>query len=206
MNKRRDGECANRVGRPRCPGTDEAILRAALRQLATGGYARLSVEAVAAEAGTTKPTLYRRWPSKADLAMAALAHLQSQEQPEPTGSTEADLRAALRDFGRKLQRPNGMAMIGTLLVEERHTPELLALFRERVVRPRRGALLRILERARDRGELRAGADLAAAVNMLVGAFYARYLTGEGIPDDWADRGVSTILAGIRVERRGRPRT
>src|SRR5215472_4516890 len=91
-----------RVGRPRCAATDRAVLAASLRQLAEGGYNRMSVESVAAEAGTTKPTVYRRWPTKADLAVAALAHLQAQAPPALTGSTADDLRAVLEDFRRKL--------------------------------------------------------------------------------------------------------
>jgi AcrR family transcriptional regulator len=173
------------------------VLKATLRQLAAGGYARMSVDAVAAEAGTTKPTIYRRWPGKEALAVAALEHLQTQRQPIPSGSAEEDLIALLRDFRRKLLRPNGMAMIGTLLVEERHTPELLRLFRQRIVSPRRQGLLAVLRQAQERHELHEEADLDAAVNLLVGSFYARYLTGAGIPDNWPDRVVKTLLRALR---------
>ncbi|MDB5313032.1 MAG: hypothetical protein JWO38_7234 [Gemmataceae bacterium] len=188
-------------GRPRCPETDAAVLRATLRQLAAGGYARMSVDAIAAEAGTTKPTIYRRWASKEELAVAALAELQSADAPVPTGDTRADLIAILTDFRKKLLRPNGMAMIGTLLVEEEHTPQLLALFRERIVVPRRVGLLAVLEGAKGRGELRPDADPDAAVNMLVGSFYARYLTGEGIPTSWPARVVDAVLGGVLKDRR-----
>jgi AcrR family transcriptional regulator len=197
---KREGE--GRAGRPRCAETDRRILQATLRQLGEGGYSRMSIDAVAAEAGTTKPTVYRRWPGKEALAVAALAHLQAQGQPEPTGCTRADLVALLRDFRTKLLRPNGLAMIGTLLVEERHTPGLLQLFRERIVRPRRQGLLTILRQARERNELRDDADLEAAVNLLVGSFYARYLTGEGVPHDWPERVVATVLAGIGKKTAG----
>ncbi len=197
MKKTPDSNAAKTLGRPRCPNTDLEILKAALRQLATEGYSRMSVDAVAAEAGTTKPTIYRRWPTKADLAVAALAHLQSRAQPELTGDMEQDLWAVLRDFQTKLLRPNGMAMIGTLLVEERHTPELIDLFRQRIVQPRRKLLLKILAQARARDELAPDADPEVAVNMIVGSFYARYLTGDGIPHDWAKRVTATVLNGLR---------
>jgi AcrR family transcriptional regulator len=168
-----------------------------LRHLAEDGYSRMSVDAIAAEAGTTKPTLYRRWPTKGDLAVAALSYYQVQAQPTPTGSTADDLRAVLHDFQRKLLRPYGMAMIGTLLAEERHTPELIARFREQIVQPRRKLLLHVLEQARERGELRPEADLEAAVNLLIGSFYARYLTGLGVPSDWPERVVNALLDGVR---------
>jgi AcrR family transcriptional regulator len=195
MKKESQGQTCR--GRPRCPETDERILKATLRQLAKEGYSRMSLDAIALDAKTTKPTIYRRWPSKELLAVAALEHLQALGQPIPTGKTDDDLIALLRDFRKKLLRPNGMSMIGTLLVEERHTPGLLEMFRERIVTPRREGLLTILRQAQDRGELHEGNDPEAAVNMLVGSFYARYLTGDGIPHDWPERVVATVLRGLR---------
>lgn len=87
-------------------------------------------------------------------------------------------------------------MIGTLLAEEAHTPGLIELFRKNIVRPRRDGLLAILEAARRRGELRPGADLDAAVNLLVGSFYARYLAGEEVTSDWPERVVAVVLPGL----------
>jgi len=186
-------ESERKVGRPRCPGTDERILKATLKQLADVGYARMSVDTVAALAGTTKPTIYRRWPSKEELAIAAIAHLQADQQPKPTGSTRDDLIALLLDFRKKLLRPNGLAMIGTLLAEERHTPRLLGLFREKIVAARRAGVLAILRAAQERRDLAPDADLEAAVNMLVGSFYACYLAASRIPGDWPERVVDTLL-------------
>ena len=190
-------------GRPRDPSVDRAILAAALHQLAEDGYARMSMDAVAAAAGVSKPTVYRRWASKADLATAALAELQTQDSTPSTGSAPTDLRAVLRSFQRTLFRPNGMAIIGTLLVEERHTPELMTLFRERVVHPRRAMLRQVLADAEARGDLRHAADIDAAVSMLIGSFYAHYLTGDKMPRTWARRIVDTVWKGIakRKDRR-----
>ncbi|MFO0891466.1 MAG: TetR/AcrR family transcriptional regulator [Isosphaeraceae bacterium] len=197
--KRSADEPRKSAGRPRSMETDEAILVTTLRHLAEHGYARMSLDAIAAEASTTKPTIYRRWSGKEELAIAALGRYQVHEQPRPTGFTEDDLVSLLRDFQRKLLRPNGMAMIGTLLAEEQHTPKLIRLFRDTIVKPRRDGLLAILKAARDRGELHADADLDAAVNLLVGSFYARYLSGEGVPQDWPVRVVRMMLAALRVD-------
>ena len=78
-----------------------------------------------------------------------------------------------------------MAMLGSVLAEEQSTPELLSLFRERLVEPRRKELREVLEHARERGELRDG-DIEAAVNMLVGSYYAQYLSGASFSDDWPE--------------------
>ncbi|MBL8114400.1 MAG: TetR/AcrR family transcriptional regulator [Acidobacteria bacterium] len=183
-------------GRPRDKEAGAAILRAAQKLLAETGYARMSLDAVAALAGVTKPTIYRRFRGKSDLATAAIADLQAQEAPEPRGACRDDLVAALRHFQKGLGRPRGMAMIGTVLVEEGETPELLESFRERVVLPRRRMLLRVLEAAAERKEIRPGADLDAVVNLLVGSFYARHLTGQGIPRDWPERVVDEVWRGL----------
>jgi len=97
----------------------------------------MSLDAVAAESGSSKPTIYRRWRSKADLATAALNTIQFAEPHVDTGSTVGDLTRTLENFFRSLLRPNGMSLIGTVLAEEAHTPELLALFRVRLVATRR---------------------------------------------------------------------
>ena len=113
-------------GRPRSEQVDDAILAAAR---AERGYARMTIDAVAARAGVSKPTIYLRHPTKADLATAAIASMRVQPRPAPTDDVRADLIAHLRLLRAGLERPNGMTMLGTVLAEESDTPELLALFR-----------------------------------------------------------------------------
>src|SRR4029079_12248023 len=175
---------------------DAAILDAAMAEMAERGYARVSVDAVAARAGVGKPTIYLRHASKAELAPAALAAFQQRALPRPTGDTRADLVAILRHLRRGGAWRFGRAMIGTVLAEEEHTPELLALFRERLVAPRRAAVRGVLEAARDRGELREDADLDAAVAALVGAYYAQCLAGLPFPRRWPAPVVDVVLGGL----------
>lgn len=183
-------------GRPRDPETEQRILDVTLKLLASDGYSRMSVDAVALEAGVSKPTIYRRWPSKADLATAAIRTLQLLEPAVDTGTTPGNLTKALENFCRSLLRPNGMTLVGTVIAEESHTPELIRLFRERIVAPRRAALRAILENAKARKQLRPGADLDAAVSMLVGAIYAKYLADSKIPPGFAAAVVDTVWRGI----------
>lgn len=186
-----------RGGRPRSRAVDDAILAAARQELAERGYARMSVDAVAARAGVSKPTIYLRHATKADLATAAIASLRVESRPAPTHDLRADLIAHLRLLRAGLERPHGMTTLGTVLAEEHQTPELLALFRERLVRPRRRELRAVLEAARDRGELRPEADLDVAVAVLVGAFFARYLAGDPLGGRFVSTLVDTVLDGLR---------
>ena len=84
------------------------------------------------------------------------------DAPPASGDTRADLTAILKDFAATVERVRGMALIGTCPAEEDHTPELLALLRERTVLPRRALLREVLEQARDRGE----ASCASAASAL----------------------------------------
>jgi AcrR family transcriptional regulator len=188
---------ARAPGRPRSASADEAILAAALAELGERGYARMSVDAVAARAGVSKPTIYLRHPTKADLATAAIASMRVRPRPAPTDDVRADLVAHLRLLRAGLERPNGMTMFGTVLAEERETPELLALFRERLVAPRRRELRAVLEAARNRGDLRRDANVEVAVNALVGAFFARYLAGDSLGGRFITTLVDTLLDGLR---------
>ena len=184
-------------GRPRNPDVEASVLDATLDLLSEHGYERMTVDDIAARAGTTKPTIYRRWKGKEDVATAAVAHLQAATLPQPTGDTRADLLVIVEDFRKGIQRRGGMALIGTILVEESRNPKLMQLFRERVVRPRRSAIVQILEEARSRGEFVNSADLDAATQMIVGAFYARYIAGKPLTKSNATRVVDTALRGLR---------
>lgn len=187
-----------RAGRPREPQTDERILDATLRLMAQYGYVRMSMDAVAAEAGVTKPTIYRRYPNKITLALAAVVSYCNLAPPQFTGDTRGDLIAQVRQFKYAMERPHGMALLGTVLAEEHETPELLASFRKYLVYPRREAIGAILRRAAEQGELRPDADLNLAANMLVGAYYAQYVSGVAVADDWPERVVEACLISIRA--------
>ena len=90
-----------------------------------------------------------------------------------------------------------MALVGTLLVEEEQTPELIRLFRERLWRVRANLLQEILDRGRERGELRNIVDSEVVVGMLIGSLYAAHLSKAKIPRDWPARVVKAALEGMR---------
>jgi AcrR family transcriptional regulator len=184
---------AARPGRPRRRGLDEAILAAALDEMGRVGYARMNLDTVARIAGTTKPTLYRRFRSKAALATAALESLRRRTSREPTGDVRADLIAELGRFREGALRPHGMSMLGVVLSEEHETPELLELFRTHVVLPRRENLRQILRAGIAAGQLRTEIDVEVAITMLVGSLYATYLGGRRAQRDWPRRVVHAWL-------------
>jgi len=126
-------------GRPRNPAVDAAILAAAERQLGERGYAGMSLESVAAAAGTTVPSLRRRYQTKLQLVTTVIDSLRVQPLPTPSGAPRTDAVEIFTNFQVNVLRLHGMATVGTILAEERRNPELLAHFRQHLVEPRRAA-------------------------------------------------------------------
>ena len=180
-------DAARPAGRPRNPELDRAILVAAEQQLREAGYAGMSLESVAAAAGTTVPAVRRRFRSKASVAVAVIDSLRVESMPAESGAPRSRALAVLRNFHANLLRRNSMAVVGTLLAEEHRHPELLAAFRHRLVEPRRAALRQALAEGISSGELPDSADPDVLTGMLIGSFYARYIATSDLPDDWAER-------------------
>jgi len=177
-----------KAGRPRNPAVDQAILSAAARQLGELGYARMSLESVAAAAATTTPSLRRRYQNKEELVAAVIGSLRVEEPPAGAPTPRAHALAILEDFHSNLRAIPALAILGSLLAEEQRHPELLHLFKTRIVEPRRA----LLRQALATGDLPDSADLDALTSMLIGSFYGRYVTIAGIPNDWPNRVLSAI--------------
>jgi AcrR family transcriptional regulator len=174
-------------GRARDPGIDARILAVAHRHLAAKGYEAMSLAAVAAEAGTTRQALYRRWPTKAALAADALKAADAGLGSEvATGDPRADLAAELASFQRGVSRPGRMSLVGTML-QDSTAPEARARYQAQVVAPRRARIRAILERAQALGLIDQDADLEVAVTMCTGSWYARALAGAPPPPNWPAR-------------------
>jgi AcrR family transcriptional regulator len=184
-----------RRGRPRSAVHDDAILEAAARLLGELGYSRMSMEAVAAAAGVSKPTLYLRYGSKAELVAAAFERLRMGGAPAPSGDLRADLVAQLRHL-RLVFAHVGMSMVGVCLAEQEHLPDLIAALRDRSLHPGRQLMRDALAAARGRGEIGPDADIETAIETSIGAYYARYLAGEGFDAGWEERVADATLRAL----------
>lgn len=182
-------------GRPRDQRASSAITDAALRQLAELGYAKVSMESVAGEAGVARATIYRRYRDKADLITAAIAANSSTHlEPGPCADPRAGLIEYLYEFDQQFAE-SCLEVLGTL-IGSREDPGALALHRQRVVGPRMGYVRPLFEQARRMGQLRADADLDLALEMLAGSVFARRVAGMPSSPGWAERAVDTIWRGM----------
>jgi AcrR family transcriptional regulator len=174
------------LGRPRDATIDGAVLQTTLRLLARDGFAGLSLAAVAAEAGTTRPAIYRRWPDKTALVVDAIAHLAQVDPPPVTGHPFTDLVAELEHFRHCITEASALAVVGLMLgdgvddaVRRRYLAEIVA--------PRRARIRHCLTAARERGDLAPDADLEIVGSFLTGSWYAYALADNRPPGDWAAR-------------------
>lgn len=176
-------------GRPRRPGLDEDVLRATVRHLVRDGYAGMSVARIAADAGTTRPTVYLRWPTKQALVVEAVRHTLGQPPRAVPRSwralpPEERLLRLLREM-----RPTGggeqRLLYATLSAECGRVPDLLTLLGEEIVEPRVRLVGMLLEEMKERGEVRADVDTGHAAAMLFGVRFVDSLRagpGEGDAD------------------------
>lgn len=148
------GRVTETKSRRRGAALERAILDAVWAELEEAGYAALTMERVAARAGTSKPVLYRRWANRAELVLAAWSRrIPTQEGPVDTGELRGDL---IDLFTRISKRADSMMneMIAGVMGEAFRDPEVIALLQEQLRSSRLGETVeQILGRAVDRGEL-----------------------------------------------------
>jgi len=162
-------------GRPRSEHARRAIIRSTLKLLQRSGFPGLTIEAVAADAGVSKATVYRWWPDKGALVVDAFASSTEAELHFPdTGSVYRDMTLQMTQFLSILRSPRGR-IVAALLAGGQSDPELLAAFRERFLWPRREEAYKTLRRAIERGELSQALDLDVTLDTLYGAIYMRFL-------------------------------
>ncbi|MDQ4103715.1 MAG: TetR/AcrR family transcriptional regulator [Actinomycetota bacterium] len=143
--------------RRRGDALNEAIFEATLQELTAVGYAELKMEHVAHRARASKGSLYRRWPSRAQLVADAVHHmLPGCVEPPDTGSVREDMLGCLRGFATLLNGPSGEAVRG-LMAETIRNPDLMEIIRIRFIDPGIGRFLEVLQRGAVRGEVRATA-------------------------------------------------
>ena len=187
-------------GRPRDPETDERITTAAAELMLQRGFDRTTVDDVAARAGVGKATVYRRWPSKEDLAVAAMETLYSAEMPEPdTGSIETDLAESYRSVLLFVNTPEGEAFLRTSIAESVRDHRIAELYRASTER-RETYSRATFERAIRRGEVRPDIDVDSAVQWLGGLLAVRAITHRPMPGiDEVDSLVAFTLRGVRQD-------
>jgi AcrR family transcriptional regulator len=185
------------LGRPRDPRIDDSVLGATVELLGTSGYADLSVDAIAKRAGTSKPAIYRRWPSKAHLVHEAVFPISEATELPDTGSLAGDVREMVRRSTGVLTTPAARGAMPGLLAEMATDPSLHAKLLSRFGDVTSRGMTDRLEGAVNRGEARPDVTAVDLVDAIAGIALMAIITRNQVLDDtWVERTATLITKGI----------
>jgi AcrR family transcriptional regulator len=181
------------TGRRRNDAAKAAILDATFRLLSRPGAEALTIDAIAAEAGVGRQTIYRWWPSKGAVVADALARHARVVVPErETGSFTGDLAAFLTDSFAGLENQGYTDRLRQIVAEAQHDEHVAQVLTD-FTAVRRAALRALLARGQAAGELAAQVDLDMLVDMAYGVLYYRLLIGHAPLDEKAARSLAAEL-------------
>ncbi|AZZ56017.1 TetR/AcrR family transcriptional regulator [Rathayibacter iranicus] len=190
---------SNKPGRPYATGIAEALLQAAERVMVDKGYSALTVDALAAEVGTTRPTFYRRFPSVAHLALAVIKNRFGTGTPPDTGSLYNDLLALQRQEVAMLATPLLRKNLPGLLYAAHTDNEFSVLYEAEFVLPRRANVVHIIDAAGRRNEIGVEIlDVDYVCDLLLGPIFLRALPSARAPldDRFARQTVETAICTL----------
>ena len=163
-------------GRPRDPRTRAAILAAARALLERGGLTAVTIEAIAAKAGVSRPTIYRYWPNAPAVAMAAFLEASGAPAARTSRSPLAALRAQLHAVADAFAAPAGRSIAAMVAAAQSET-ELAKAFRNEFIARNRDAARLMLERCIAERLVVPPADIELALDLVFGPLFYRLLMG-----------------------------
>lgn len=180
-------------GRPRSTENHRAILNATKDMLREVGYFEMSIEGIADRANVGKPTVYRWWPSKAYLAMEVITEFSREQPPLPdTGSLRSDLTLLLKYMSRGMEGKTSTAFNG--LIAEAQVDKDLERRLHEFIELGKNAVVLVLQRGRERGEIAEDLDLNVLADLIYGSkWYKFILNPKPIDDDFGKQLVEIIL-------------
>ncbi len=190
-----------RHGRPRSVSADEAIIAAAASLLSEVGYRAMCMEAVAARAGVSKATLYRRHHDKEALVTATIlsgSGTPPRELPQ-VGSTRESLTLMLRTAAAAVASPSWLPILGAVFSEGPHEGGLASVMRRQIFNPSAALVADAVRAGVARGEFRATVPAEVVNDVLFGALLARSMLGEEITDAWLEGVVESVWRGFGAD-------
>jgi AcrR family transcriptional regulator len=179
-------------GRPLDPAIDDAIVSAAVTQFLEHGIQRMTVPGVAAAAGVAKTTVYRRYATPAQLALAAIGRLNQADSTPDTGSARGDLVALLEIVRQRIDP----TVTATVLVEAQSHPEVLEAARENMITPAVERFRRALRTGVTTGELKPDLDVDRAADAFLGSFFTHFYERGRPGPEWPEAVVAALYPGL----------
>ncbi|MBP1963560.1 TetR/AcrR family transcriptional regulator [Paenibacillus aceris] len=179
---------------------DKAIIQTARELVMEYGVQSFSMDTLALRAGVSKPTIYRRWPTKDDLLSDVLGFAAEQTDIPDTGNTLADihmlLESMLQSLGTRLGAPS--PSLHKMFAGMLDAPQFLAQYKENFIAPRRNAYSEIVKRGKRRGDIREDLDVETLVDLISGAYlYCLLFKPETVASgDWLQQVMRLLEDGV----------
>ncbi|WP_147918429.1 TetR/AcrR family transcriptional regulator [Ruania zhangjianzhongii] len=189
----------------RNPHSTEAILRASLELAQEHGWAKVSIDGIAARAGVSKRTIYRWWPSKGAVVLDAyvqrIQHTPLMTpQPTPHGDIRTDLVRLVKD-GWIQTVGDSATLVASLIGEAQHDPHLGTQLWEHFITPANKSVMERISLGQDEGELAPGVDPYRATELIYGQIFVRLLqTPDAVDAPFLENCVDLALSGLSPSR------
>ena len=181
---------------PRVARSRRRILDATTALVLERGITGTTIEAISERSGVAKTTIYRHWPGRHDVVLAALDAMLTEPPPLDSGSLRGDLEALLGGFAAALSTSPAAAITAALIDAAERDPDFAELHR-RETRRRQEPVRLAFERAAERGELRDGVEVDDAVELVSGAlFHRRFFSAGAVDTAFAHRITALVLGAV----------
>lgn len=189
------------LGRPRSIQSDQAILQATLELLAEVGFERMSIDAIAARAGVSKPTIYRRYKGKEELVADAIESFREEVVLPDTGNLWSDIDALIKNAAQITLSPLGRQTVAMIISSASSNPEFARIYWTKYLQPRRQSFAVVIERAKVRNEIQADLDPDLVFDAMSGIMlYAQIF--QPTTETWeayVHRALNLLLTGVLVQ-------
>ena len=186
------------MGAMRSERARDEVLQATADLVAEVGLERTTIDEISARSGVAKTTIYRHWPSKQALLVAAVRSCLEYSPTPNTGDLRADLVACFEPMVRATDGGRVGKMLASLLDGAARDPELDRLLRGYMV-DRSLPLRTVLQLAQGRGELPADLDLFLAAALFIGPVsYRKTILREPITEEYVEAIVDAGLQALRA--------
>jgi AcrR family transcriptional regulator len=176
----------------------DKVLRETYRILSEQGFSGASIDAIAKQSGVAKTTIYRHWPSRADLLLDACAKMGSKIEPPDTGKLKEDLTILLTHLARELKSARWSSILPSIVDAAERDPEVATVYKKLhgdLMAPYRTVLIRAQERGEFSKEIRVSDILAMTVGAL---FYRRWYSREPITEKLVGLTLNLALASLEI--------
>lgn len=166
----------------------EKVLSAALKLIVERGIEGSSMDAIAAESGVSKATVYKHWKNKDALLIDVIRHQSADRPTFKSGDPRADIVAMLTHLARKAKSEQLAKIWPRIMGYAANNPKFARAMQEHIFRPRNELILRLLRDWSERGGLRRDVDPELAADLLIGPIiHRRFLDEKNVPADLPER-------------------